>query len=181
MKKIFLIIIFLIFSNSVFAWTEGDIDMMWMHCFAYEEKLSLAQKYEFCGCLPEQYLINFDSKNEVTKLADKGEGIFNNDPRVLRIYKTCDKRLSRKKSLPGYTLENIDPFWEVCIVGGYAKKLSTHQNLAYCGCATSELIKKIDYNKYRSIEKSLLYDKNPSNEILYLRNSVKKTCSDKVF
>jgi len=181
MKKILPIIIVFFFSNPVFAWTEGDIDMMWMHCFAYEEKLSLAQKYEFCGCLPEQYLINFDSKNEVTKLADKGEGIFNNDPRVLRIYKTCDKRLSRKKSLPGYTLENIDHFWEFCIAGGYAKKLSTHKNLAYCGCLTGELIKKIDYNKYTSIKESLLYDKNPSNDILYLRKNLDRTCSDKVF
>ena len=114
-------------------------------------------------------------------MADKGDDKYNNDSRIKNIYKTCDQRISRKKSLPGYTFENIDHFWEFCIAGGYAKKLSTHKNLAYCGCLTGELIKKIDYNKYTSIKESLLYDKNPSNEILYLRQSLDRTCSDKVF
>ena len=155
--------------------------MMWMHCFAYEEKLSLAHKYEFCGCLPEQFLNSFDSQNDVASLANESEEKYNNDSRIKNIYKTCDQRISRKKSFPGYTFENIDHFWAICIDGGFEKKLPTYKNLAYCGCLTGELIKKIDYNKYKSIRESLLYDQNPSNDILYLRKNLDRTCSDKVF
>ena len=110
MKKILPIIIVFFFSNPVFAWTDGEIDMMWMHCFAYEEKLSLAHKYEFCGCLPEQFLNSFDSQNDVASLANESEEKYNNDPRIKNIYKTCDQRISRKKSLPGYTFQNIEKY-----------------------------------------------------------------------
>lgn len=181
MKKILPIIIIFFFSNTVFAWTEGELDMLWMHCFAYEKNLSIGHKYEFCGCLPEQFLNSFDSQNDVASLANKGEEKYNNDYRIKNIYKTCDQRISSKKSFSGYSFENLDNFFGACIRGGFDNDLSLHSNLAYCGCLANELTKKIDFNKFQRIENSLISDQDPSSDILYLRNNLSKTCGNKVF
>jgi hypothetical protein len=180
MKKILPIIIVFFFSNPVFAWTWEEIDQIWMHCFAYEE-LPIGHKYEFCGCMPQQYLLNFNSQNDVISLADRGDKIFNNDSRIINIYKTCDKRISGKKSYSGYSLDNLNLFWGTCMNEGRSKNKPIHASLAYCGCIVNELTKKIDFNKFQRIENSLVTNQNQTNDILYLKNNLSKTCSNKVF